>query len=111
MPDMKYSKAMERLEDIIYGLHVGNARNYLSTIVMNHRAFFKEHYGFADGLGNGPLWPSIETDPPGLPASRSSTPRASARRCSTSSSRSTMVLSQAKSRPDTVRKRSICRRV
>jgi activator of 2-hydroxyglutaryl-CoA dehydratase len=25
----------ERLEDIIYGLHVGNARNYLSTIVMN----------------------------------------------------------------------------
>ena len=25
----------ERLADIIYGLHVGNARNYLSTIVMN----------------------------------------------------------------------------
>ncbi len=25
----------ERLEDIIYGLHVGNARNYLSTIVAN----------------------------------------------------------------------------
>lgn len=25
----------ERLEDIIYGLHVGNARNYLSTIVSN----------------------------------------------------------------------------
>ena len=25
----------ERLEDIIYGLHVGNARNYMSTIVSN----------------------------------------------------------------------------
>ncbi|MBU2497443.1 MAG: CoA activase, partial [Proteobacteria bacterium] len=25
----------ERLEDIIYGLHVGNARNYISTIVSN----------------------------------------------------------------------------
>ena len=25
----------ERLEDIIYGLHVGNARNYMSTIVCN----------------------------------------------------------------------------
>ncbi len=27
----------ERLEDIIYGLHVGNARNYMSTIVANRR--------------------------------------------------------------------------
>ncbi len=27
----------ERLEDIIYGLHVGNARNYMSTIVSNRR--------------------------------------------------------------------------
>jgi len=26
----------EKLEDIIYGLHVGNARNYMSTIVSNH---------------------------------------------------------------------------
>ena len=25
----------EKLEDIIYGLHVGNARNYMSTIVSN----------------------------------------------------------------------------
>jgi activator of 2-hydroxyglutaryl-CoA dehydratase len=25
----------ERLEDIIYGLHLGNARNYISTIVSN----------------------------------------------------------------------------
>ncbi len=28
----------EKLEDIIYGLHVGNARNYLSTIVSNRAA-------------------------------------------------------------------------
>ncbi len=27
----------EKLEDIIYGLHVGNARNYMSTIVSNRR--------------------------------------------------------------------------
>ncbi|MCG6880247.1 MAG: acyl-CoA dehydratase activase [Deltaproteobacteria bacterium] len=27
----------EKLEDIIYGLHVGNARNYVSTIVSNRR--------------------------------------------------------------------------
>jgi len=27
----------ERLEDIIYGLHVGNARNYMSTIVSNRK--------------------------------------------------------------------------
>ncbi len=27
----------ERLEDIIYGLHVGNARNYVSTIVSRHQ--------------------------------------------------------------------------
>jgi len=29
----------ERLEDIIYGLHIGNARNYLSTIVSNQELF------------------------------------------------------------------------
>ena len=27
----------EKLEDIIYGLHVGNAMNYMSTIVSNRR--------------------------------------------------------------------------
>ncbi|RLB11022.1 MAG: CoA activase [Deltaproteobacteria bacterium] len=38
----------ERLEDIIYGLHVGNARNYISTIVGNRR--LKEPIIFIGGL-------------------------------------------------------------
>ncbi|MBW1993697.1 MAG: CoA activase [Deltaproteobacteria bacterium] len=38
----------ERLEDIIYGLHVGNARNYMSTIVSNRA--LKEPIIFIGGL-------------------------------------------------------------
>jgi predicted CoA-substrate-specific enzyme activase len=38
----------ERLEDIIYGLHVGNARNYMSTIVSNR--VLKEPIIFVGGL-------------------------------------------------------------
>ncbi|MBN2032213.1 MAG: CoA activase [Deltaproteobacteria bacterium] len=38
----------ERLEDIIYGLHVGNARNYISTIVSNR--VLKEPILFIGGL-------------------------------------------------------------
>ncbi|MFZ7112819.1 MAG: acyl-CoA dehydratase activase [Desulfatiglandales bacterium] len=38
----------ERLEDIIYGLHVGNARNYMSTIVSNR--ILKEPILFIGGL-------------------------------------------------------------
>jgi predicted CoA-substrate-specific enzyme activase len=38
----------ERLEDIIYGLHVGNARNYISTIVSNR--LLQEPILFVGGL-------------------------------------------------------------
>lgn len=38
----------ERLEDIIYGLHVGNARNYMSTIVSNR--VLQEPVLFVGGL-------------------------------------------------------------
>src|SRR5210317_143081 len=38
----------EKLEDIIYGLHVGNAMNYMSTIVSNRR--LKEPMVFVGGL-------------------------------------------------------------
>jgi len=38
----------EKLEDIIYGLHVGNARNYMSTIVSNR--VLKEPIIFIGGL-------------------------------------------------------------
>jgi predicted CoA-substrate-specific enzyme activase len=38
----------ERLEDIIYGLHVGNARNYMSTIVSNR--VLREPIIFVGGL-------------------------------------------------------------
>jgi len=38
----------ERLEDIIYGLHLGNARNYISTIVSNR--VLKEPILFIGGL-------------------------------------------------------------
>ncbi len=38
----------ERLEDIIYGLHVGNARNYVSTIVQNRA--LEEPILFVGGL-------------------------------------------------------------
>jgi len=38
----------ERLEDIIYGLHVGNARNYMSTIVSNRH--LEEPILFIGGL-------------------------------------------------------------
>jgi len=38
----------ERLEDIIYGLHVGNARNYISTIVSNRT--LEEPILFVGGL-------------------------------------------------------------
>ncbi|MDY6951701.1 MAG: acyl-CoA dehydratase activase [Thermodesulfobacteriota bacterium] len=43
----------ERLEDIIYGLHVGNARNYMSTIV-SHR-FLEEPMLFVGGLSMNEL--------------------------------------------------------
>ncbi len=38
----------EKLEDIIYGLHIGNARNYISTIVGNRK--LKEPIIFIGGL-------------------------------------------------------------
>ena len=38
----------ERLEDIIYGLHVGNARNYISTIVSNQS--LEDPVAFIGGL-------------------------------------------------------------
>ena len=38
----------ERLEDIIYGLHTGNARNYMSTIVSNR--MLEEPILFVGGL-------------------------------------------------------------
>jgi predicted CoA-substrate-specific enzyme activase len=43
----------ERLEDIIYGLHVGNARNYLSTIVANQK--LKDPIVFVGGLSKNEL--------------------------------------------------------
>ena len=38
----------EQLEDIIYGLHVGNARNYISTIVSNRK--LEDPIAFVGGL-------------------------------------------------------------
>ena len=43
----------ERLEDIIYGLHVGNARNYMSTIVANR--LLEEPILFIGGLSMNEL--------------------------------------------------------
>jgi predicted CoA-substrate-specific enzyme activase len=43
----------EKLEDIIYGLHVGNARNYMSTIVSNREV--EEPIVFIGGLSLNPL--------------------------------------------------------
>ncbi|MDZ7697939.1 MAG: acyl-CoA dehydratase activase [Deltaproteobacteria bacterium] len=43
----------ERLEDIIYGLHVGNARNYMSTIVSDRA--LAEPLLFIGGLSLNPL--------------------------------------------------------
>ncbi|MFP4085760.1 MAG: acyl-CoA dehydratase activase [Desulfobacteraceae bacterium] len=43
----------ETLEDIIYGLHVGNARNYMSTIVSNRS--LSEPLLFIGGLSLNPL--------------------------------------------------------
>ncbi len=43
----------EKLEDIIYGLHVGNARNYISTIVSNRK--LKDPIVFMGGLSKNEL--------------------------------------------------------
>jgi len=43
----------EKLEDIIYGLHVGNARNYISTIVANRK--LKDPIVFIGGLSKNEL--------------------------------------------------------
>jgi predicted CoA-substrate-specific enzyme activase len=43
----------EKLEDIIYGLHVGNARNYISTIVANRQ--LKDPIVFIGGLSKNEL--------------------------------------------------------
>ncbi|MGD9133880.1 MAG: acyl-CoA dehydratase activase [Desulfobacterales bacterium] len=43
----------EKLEDIIYGLHVGNARNYVSTIVSNQR--LEDPIVFVGGLSKNEL--------------------------------------------------------
>ncbi len=43
----------EKLEDIIYGLHVGNARNYVSTIVANHK--LQDPIVFVGGLSKNEL--------------------------------------------------------
>lgn len=43
----------ERLEDIIFGLHVGNARNYISTIVSNRT--LESPMVFIGGLSMNPL--------------------------------------------------------
>ena len=43
----------ERLEDIIYGLHVGNARNYVSTIVSNQK--LDDPIVFVGGLSKNEL--------------------------------------------------------
>ncbi|MBW2047246.1 MAG: CoA activase [Deltaproteobacteria bacterium] len=59
----------EKLEDIIYGLHVGNARNYMSTIVSNHT--LEEPIIFVGGLSLNSLqvkafrehFPAMEVPP------------------------------------------------
>ena len=43
----------EKLEDIIYGLHVGNARNYVSTIVSNQK--LEDPIVFVGGLSKNEL--------------------------------------------------------
>ena len=43
----------EKLEDIIYGLHVGNARNYISTIVANRK--LRDPVAFIGGLSKNEL--------------------------------------------------------
>ena len=43
----------EKLEDIIYGLHVGNARNYVSTIVCNQK--LEDPIVFVGGLSKNEL--------------------------------------------------------
>jgi predicted CoA-substrate-specific enzyme activase len=43
----------EKLEDIIYGLHVGNARNYISTIVSNQK--LEDPIVFVGGLSKNEL--------------------------------------------------------
>ena len=43
----------EKLEDIIYGLHVGNARNYVSTIVANQK--LEDPIVFVGGLSKNEL--------------------------------------------------------
>ena len=43
----------EKLEDIIYGLHVGNARNYVSTIVSNQK--LEDPVVFVGGLSKNEL--------------------------------------------------------
>jgi predicted CoA-substrate-specific enzyme activase len=43
----------EKLEDIIYGLHVGNARNYVSTIVCNQK--LEDPIVFVGGLSKNKL--------------------------------------------------------
>jgi len=43
----------ERLEDIIYGLHIGNARNYISTIVS--RRVLEDPIVFVGGLSMNAL--------------------------------------------------------
>ncbi|MGD9237934.1 MAG: acyl-CoA dehydratase activase, partial [Desulfobacterales bacterium] len=43
----------EKLEDIIYGLHVGNARNYISTIVANRK--LNDPIVFIGGLSKNEL--------------------------------------------------------
>jgi predicted CoA-substrate-specific enzyme activase len=55
----------ERLEDIIYGLHLGNARNYISTIVSNR--VLEDPILFIGGLSMNRLQVrSFETYFPGL---------------------------------------------
>ena len=55
----------ERLEDIIYGLHVGTARNYLSTLVSNR--VLKEPILFTGGLSLNELQvKAFRTHFPGL---------------------------------------------
>lgn len=55
----------EKLEDIIYGLHVGNARNYMSTIVSNR--VLKEPIIFIGGLSlNGLQVKAFKSYFPGL---------------------------------------------
>lgn len=55
----------ERLEDIIYGLHTGNARNYISTIVANRK--LQEPILFIGGLSLNALQvKALKTYFPGL---------------------------------------------